>query len=63
MFETKPITWIKEPQGWMPVRKGYRNPIRLELVNHVVPLVIFVAGIAGAFCYFWAIQAAKNFGG
>lgn len=35
----------------------YRNPIRLELVREVIPLVIFCCAVAGFLGYLWAMKA------
>jgi len=34
----------------------YRNPIRLELVREVIPLVVFLCFVAWCFGYFWATK-------
>jgi NADH:ubiquinone oxidoreductase subunit 3 (subunit A) len=39
----------------------YRNPMRLELVRHVVPLLIFVFFIAVGLGYAWARAAYTAF--
>ena len=39
----------------------YRNPIRLELIRHVLPLVVFVAVVATALGYGWAKTAYSDF--
>jgi hypothetical protein len=39
----------------------HRNPIRLELVRHVIPLVLFVCVLATGLGYGWARTAYSNF--
>jgi hypothetical protein len=36
-----------------------RNPIKLELVNHVLPLLGLCAFLAGLFGYHWAWKACE----
>lgn len=39
----------------------FRNPIRLELVRHVIPLGVFIFFIAMAIGYAWARAAYSSF--
>lgn len=39
----------------------HRNPIKLELVRHVIPLVLFVCFLAAGLGYGWAKTAYGNF--
>ena len=39
----------------------FRNPIRLELVREVIPLVVFVFFIAVGVGYAWARAACSSF--
>lgn len=38
----------------------YRNPIRLELVRHVIPIVIFLGLICVGIGYAWAMAAFRS---
>lgn len=38
----------------------YRNPVRLELVRHVIPLVIFLGLICVGIGYAWAMAAFRS---
>ena len=45
---------------WMPTKRGYRNPYKLELINHVLPIALTVFFLGLGFGYRWAMKA---FGG
>jgi NADH:ubiquinone oxidoreductase subunit 3 (subunit A) len=44
----------------MPPLEWHRNPLRLELVRHVIPLVIFLGLICVGLGYAWAMAALRS---
>jgi hypothetical protein len=61
--EPLPANWrhhMKIYLGMIPF-EWFRNPLRLELVRHVVPLVVFVFFISLGLGYAWAMAAFRSF--
>ena len=44
-------------KNWMPYERGYRNPLKLEVMSHVVPLIMLMFFLGIAFGYAWAMHS------